>query len=92
MKPVQCHSSTQNQSLNAQDCEITFHDAGQFYYGHAHAWLAKKRMHTSGIGMPIPHWRVIDIDTDEDWNYAELLYSALRKRTTQDVLESVADS
>jgi pseudaminic acid cytidylyltransferase len=58
-----------------QDLEKTYHDAGQFYWGKASAWLEHKRMHTDGLGYPIPNWRVIDIDTDDDWKRAELLFS-----------------
>jgi pseudaminic acid cytidylyltransferase len=31
-------------------------------------------MHTDGIGMPIPHWRVADIDTPDDWVRAEAIF------------------
>lgn len=60
-----------------QDLEKSYHDAGQFYWGKSTAWLAKKKMHTAGLGMPIPNWRVVDIDTDDDWMRAELLFKAL---------------
>lgn len=60
-----------------QDLEKTYHDAGQFYFGKAEAWLAGLRMHTSGLGLPIPSWRVVDIDTPDDWKRAELVVGAL---------------
>lgn len=63
-----------------QDLETTFHDAGQFYWGTSTAWLAHKRMHSSGHGYPIPHWRVVDIDADDDWVRAELIFQALQAR------------
>jgi pseudaminic acid cytidylyltransferase len=56
-----------------QDLEATYHDAGQFYFGRAAAWIAEKRMHTDGIGIEIPSWRVVDIDTEDDWVRAEKL-------------------
>ena len=59
-----------------QDLEKTFHDAGQFYWGKSSAWLKGKKMHTSGLGMPIPHWRVVDIDSEDDWLRAEMLFKA----------------
>jgi pseudaminic acid cytidylyltransferase len=34
-------------------------------------------MHTAGLGLPIPHWRVVDIDSEDDWRRAELIYQAL---------------
>jgi pseudaminic acid cytidylyltransferase len=58
--------------------EKTFHDTGQFYWGKAKAWLAHGRMHSDGLGMVIPKWRVVDIDTDDDWRRAELLFKVLR--------------
>lgn len=62
-----------------QDLELLYHDAAQFYWGTKKAWLQKLRMHSGGIGMPIPKWRVIDIDTNEDWMRAEMLHPAFNK-------------
>ena len=59
-----------------QDLEKTFHDAGQFYWGKASAWLQNKKMHTDGLGMEIPNWRVVDIDSIDDWKRAENIYKA----------------
>lgn len=56
-----------------QDLENTFHDAGQFYWGKAEAWRELKKMHTDGVGMEIPSYRVVDIDTEDDWKRAEIL-------------------
>lgn len=60
-----------------QDLEKTYHDAGQFYWGKASAWLAHKKMHTEGLGIPIPNWRVVDIDSTDDWKRAELIFNAI---------------
>lgn len=57
-----------------QDLEETFHDAGQFYWGIADAWRQLKKMHSGGIGMKIPSYRVVDIDTEDDWKRAELYF------------------
>jgi pseudaminic acid cytidylyltransferase len=65
-----------------QDLEPAFHDAGQFYWGTAHAWLNNPRIHSSGIGIIIPNWRVVDIDTPHDWQRAELIYQALHAGTS----------
>ncbi len=59
-----------------QDLEEIFHDAGQFYWGKANSWTQLRKMHTDGIGMKIPSYRVIDIDTRDDWKRAELLFQA----------------
>jgi pseudaminic acid cytidylyltransferase len=60
--------------MRTQDLEATFHDAGQFYWGKSSAWVAEKRMHTAGLGMVVPSWRFVDIDNDDDWRRAELLF------------------
>lgn len=56
-----------------QDLEKTYHDASQFYWGTVAAWTGNMKVHTDGLGMPVPHWRVVDIDTEDDWIRAELL-------------------
>lgn len=68
----------EHELTRTQDLETTYHDAGQFYWGRASAWLAHRKMHTGGIGMVIPNWRVVDIDTDDDWRRSELILKALR--------------
>jgi len=65
-----------------QDLEKTYHDAGQFYWGKASAWLEHKKMHTDGLGFSIPNWRVVDIDSTDDWIRAELIFD-LVNRTQQ---------
>jgi pseudaminic acid cytidylyltransferase len=62
-----------------QDLETAYHDAGQFYWGKASAWLAHKKMHTDGLGMPVPNWRVVDIDSANDWARAEHLFRSVNE-------------
>jgi pseudaminic acid cytidylyltransferase len=64
----------ENELVRTQDTKKMFHDAGQFYWGKSDAWLNNKRMHTDGIGFEIPAWRIVDIDTEDDWKRAELMY------------------
>jgi pseudaminic acid cytidylyltransferase len=61
-----------------QDLEPAFHDAGQFYVGAAEAWLAGRVLHRHARTIVLPTWRVVDIDTPEDWQRAEILFHALR--------------
>lgn len=63
--------------MRTQDLDKTYHDAGQYYWGKAEAWVAQKRMHTAGIGMLVPAWRFVDIDTNDDWRRAELMFRSL---------------
>lgn len=70
----------EHQATRTQDLEAAFFDAGQFYWGKADAWLGDKRAHGHGVGLTIPLWRVVDIDTTEDWQRAELLYEVLKRK------------
>ena len=67
----------QNELVRTQDLETAYHDAGQFYWGHADAWLTKAHIHSNGVGIVVPAWRVVDIDTAADWERAEFLYAAM---------------
>jgi pseudaminic acid cytidylyltransferase len=64
-------------ATRTQDLPPAFHDAGQFYWGRAEAWLAGLNIHLHGRTIVIPSWRVVDIDTPEDWERAERLHQAL---------------
>ena len=69
----------EHELTRTQDLEPAYHDAGQFYWGKPDAWLANKSVHSNGIGLPVPNWRVVDIDTPDDWARAEILYTAFNK-------------
>lgn len=72
-----CSFFPRDELTRSQDLEPAFHDAGQFYWGRCKAWKENPRIHNSGIGLVIPSWRVVDIDTEEDWQRAEIIYQAL---------------
>lgn len=65
-------------ATRSQDLEEAYHDAGQFYWGRAEAWLTGQPVF-AGKSVPVllPRSRVQDIDTPEDWVRAELLYRLL---------------
>ena len=68
-------------STRSQDLEEAWHDAGQFYWGTAEAWLEERVIFgPDSIGVPIPRYRVQDVDTLEDWESAEYLFEAVRAR------------
>lgn len=69
----------QYEKTRTQDLEKAYHDAGQFYWGKVSAWLGNAAIHTGGIGYVIPNWRVVDIDTPEDWKRAELIYNSITR-------------
>lgn len=62
----------------SQDLEEAFHDAAQFYWGRAEAYLSGVPLFAeTSIPIVLPRERVQDIDTEEDWRRAEALYRAL---------------
>ena len=66
-------------NTRSQDLEEAYHDAGQFYWGRAEAWL-QGQMIFSPASLPVmlPRHRVQDIDTPEDWVRAEWLFKAMQ--------------
>lgn len=66
-------------STRSQDLPIALHDAGQFYWGRPSAWLERKRIFDRhSIPIVIPRWRVQDIDTQDDWKWAEILAPTIK--------------
>jgi pseudaminic acid cytidylyltransferase len=65
-----------------QDLEPAYYDAGQFYWGKVEAWIKNPKIHSNSLGYTIPNWRVVDIDTPEDWQRAELIYRAIHNSGT----------
>ena len=66
-------------ATRSQDLEEAWHDAGQFYWGRAAAWLDEAPLFSHGAAPVIlPRHRVQDIDTPEDWLRAEWLFRAMQ--------------
>jgi pseudaminic acid cytidylyltransferase len=66
----------------SQDLEHAWHDAGQFYWGRAEAFLAGTPVYAkTSVGVPIARHLVQDIDTLEDWRRAELMYRVLQDKS-----------
>jgi pseudaminic acid cytidylyltransferase len=61
-----------------QDLVPAFFDAGQFYWARAATWRAGLSIHGHARTIVLPDWRVVDIDTPDDWARAEMLYRVLR--------------
>lgn len=61
----------------SQDLEEVWHDAGQFYWGTAEAWLEHRPIFQADTApLILPRNRVQDIDTMEDWTLAEAMFKA----------------
>lgn len=62
----------------SQDLEEAFHDAGQFYWGSADAWMAERPIFAAdAVPVALPRHQVQDIDTPEDWVRAEWMFAAM---------------
>jgi pseudaminic acid cytidylyltransferase len=67
----------EHRMARSQDLEHAYHDAGQFYWGTARAFLEDMPLFAPhSIGVILPRHFVQDIDTLEDWERAELMYRA----------------
>jgi pseudaminic acid cytidylyltransferase len=63
----------------SQDLKPAYHDAGQFCWGRAEAWLRCDNVFLARCASVIlPNHRAHDIDTLDDWTYAELMLRAMR--------------
>lgn len=68
----------EHEKTRSQDLEEAWHDAGQFYFGRARAWSQQTPIFGSKpLPVPLPRYRVQDIDTPEDWTRAELMFTLL---------------
>ena len=69
----------EHRTTRSQDLIEAYHDAGQFYWGRASAFVNEQPVFAEHSRMHIlPRHRVQDIDTPEDWHRAELLYQLLQ--------------
>ena len=62
----------------SQDLEEAYHDAGQFYWGASEAFTDEHDLFSSkSRPVIIPRYLTQDIDTLEDWKYAESMFRVL---------------
>jgi pseudaminic acid cytidylyltransferase len=75
--------------IRSQDLEKAYHDAGQFYWGRAAAFLDTIPMFSDhAVPVLLPRYQVQDIDTLEDWDIAELMFSVWQNKLELNFLES----
>ncbi len=60
--------------VRTQDIPVAYYDVGQFYWGKRKAWFENNRIHSNALGVIFPRIRAIDIDTEEDWLFAETVF------------------
>lgn len=70
----------ENFEKRTQDLDPAFHDAAQFYWGRATAWLSGKPLF-SEVSAPVllPRHLVHDLDIPEDWQEAEFFFDCLKR-------------
>jgi len=64
----------------SQDLPNAYHDAAQFYFVPVENYLKEGRVYpqTGMMSVEIPHNEVVDIDTPNDWERAEMIYKILK--------------
>ena len=62
-----------------QDLPSHYFDAGAFIWGYSTAWLGTEPILTRSHGFVLPNWRSVDLDTESDWNRAELVIQLLQR-------------
>lgn len=68
----------EHELTRSQDLTPAWHDAGQFYWGTATAFLEHEGFFSArSAPVILPSHRVQDIDTPEDWVRAELMFQAM---------------
>jgi pseudaminic acid cytidylyltransferase len=67
-----------NMNTRSQDLEEAWHDAGQFYWGYASAFMEDLPIFSmNSIPIKLSRNFVQDIDTYEDWSYAEMMFTSI---------------
>jgi N-acylneuraminate cytidylyltransferase len=62
-------------SARSQDLPPVYHDAGQFYFARAAAWLGASRVYQrDAVPWIMNRDDCVDVDTEEDWCRAERLF------------------
>ena len=85
--------SPEHFNTRSQDLEEAYHDAGQFYWGRATAWLdCEVIFGLNATVVLLPQYRVKDIDTAEDWIMAEYLSRALNLERDDLLMRSIIPS
>lgn len=68
----------ENINTRSQDLPASFHDSGQFYWVKTKDFLKEKRLFMANSkAIELSQTQVQDIDTEDDWQMAELKYKLL---------------
>jgi N-acylneuraminate cytidylyltransferase len=62
----------------SQDLPVVFRDAGTAYAATSSTWRRREAVFgVQSTFVEIPAWRAHDLDTEEDWEHAEIVYRAM---------------
>lgn len=68
----------------SQDLQPFYHDAGQFYFFRTDSFLKQRRLvMDKTIPMELPELEVQDIDTENDWEIAEVKYQVANRSASE---------
>jgi len=73
-------ASPQFASTRTQDLPVHYFDAGAFIWGYPRQWHETTPVLTRASGCVLPGWRSVDLDTESDWQRAELVIGQLEAR------------
>ena len=59
---------------NSQNLKDFYHDAGQFYWGTPKIWCSKNTINNKSTIYELKKYQTVDINTLEDWKFAEKIY------------------
>jgi pseudaminic acid cytidylyltransferase len=69
----------ENYHVRSQDFEKSYHDCGQFYWGFSDSFLNDEPLFSNkSLPVILPRSYVQDIDDEEDWRQAELMFEVLK--------------
>lgn len=68
-------------NIRSQDLSEAYHDAGQFYWADVKKYLIEKKFFSPyAIPIVLPRSLVQDIDTEEDWETAEMMFASMKAK------------
>jgi len=74
----------ENRDARTNDLDEALHDAGQFYWVRAAEFLERPVLIGDDVrALRLDRRVVCDIDTEEDWEWAEMAYQVLRRRRAE---------
>lgn len=74
----------ENRDTSTSDLIEAVHDAGQFYWVPVERFMKEPVLLTADAhGVQLPRWRAHDVDTQEDWDRAQLIFEALMRQTNE---------